>query len=130
VSRCSSPLLPAHILRLVEQRGGAACIDDDKVLKELNDFENKSGGSQGNNLTHGSKTAKSSDLDDLKEDLHLDADAALEQNMTVFTRKFDIQKRQIVDELSRVVEREGDRVISTLTSGPHDKIIDPVSASL
>jgi hypothetical protein len=34
------------------------------------------------------------------------------------------------DEMSRVVERQGDRIISAVTAGPHDKIIDPVSARL
>ena len=32
------------------------------------------------------------------------------------------------DELTKVVERQGDRVISAITAGPHDKIVDPVSA--
>ncbi|KAJ6591119.1 hypothetical protein DFH09DRAFT_1138663 [Mycena vulgaris] len=114
-----------EMARLVEQRGGQACLEDDKALKELNEFENKLGGSQGNNSAHGSRTTKASDLEDLKEDLHLEVETALEQNMAVFTRKFDIQKRQIVDELSRVIEREGDRVISAVTAGPHDRIIDP-----
>jgi hypothetical protein len=79
---------------LVEQRGGQACLDNDKALKELNDWENKSGGSQGN-ATHG-KTAKPGDVDDLKDDLHTDPDTAMEQNMTVFTRKFEVQTRQIM----------------------------------
>jgi hypothetical protein len=32
------------------------------------------------------------------------------------------------DEMSRVVERQGDRIISAVTAGPHDKIVDPVGA--
>ncbi|KAJ7846409.1 hypothetical protein B0H14DRAFT_936649 [Mycena olivaceomarginata] len=111
-----------EMARLVEQRGGQAVLDNDKALKELSDWENKSGGSQGSGATHG---GKSSDLDDLKDDLHTDPDAAMEQNMSVFTRKFEVQKRQIIDELSRVVERQGDRIISAVTAGPHDRIIDP-----
>ncbi|KAJ7846349.1 hypothetical protein B0H14DRAFT_934544 [Mycena olivaceomarginata] len=114
-----------EMARLVEQRGGQAVLDNDKALKELNDLENKSGASQGTGKTHGSKTAKPSDLDDLKDDLHTDPDAAVEQNMTVFTRKFEVQKRQIIDALSRVVERQGDRIINAVTAGPHDRIIDP-----
>ncbi|KAJ6588466.1 hypothetical protein B0H19DRAFT_1099542 [Mycena capillaripes] len=113
-----------EMARLVEQRGGQAVLDNDKALKELNDWENKSGGSQGS-TAHGGKMAKPADLDDLKDDLHTDPDAAMEQNMAVFTRKFEVQKRQIIDELSRVVERQGDRIISAVTAGPHDKIVDP-----
>jgi hypothetical protein len=84
---------------LVEQRGGQAVLDNDKALKELSDWENKSGGSQGSGATHGGKW---SDLDDLKDDLHTDPDTAMEQNMTVFTRKFEVQKRQIMFVVSRV----------------------------
>ncbi|KAJ6511394.1 hypothetical protein C8R47DRAFT_732752 [Mycena vitilis] len=114
-----------EMARQIQQRGGQAVIDNDKALKELNDWENKSGGAQGSPATHAGKSAKPADLDDLKDDLHTDPDTAMEQNMTVFTRKFEVQKRQIIDELSRVVERQGDRIISAVTAGPHDKIIDP-----
>jgi hypothetical protein len=129
---------------LVEQRGGQAqCLDNDKALKELADWENKSNTSQGTSTGPGSKTTKPSNLDDLKGDLHTDPDTAMEQNMTKFERKFEVQTRQIMlvtsciltaslmgdsDEMSRVVERQGDRIISAVTAGPHDKIIDPVSA--
>jgi hypothetical protein len=92
----SFPLHRAHDRRLVEQRGGQTVLDNDKALKELNDLENKSGASQGTGKIHGGNTAKLSDLDDLKDDLHMDPDAAMEQNMTVFTRKFEVQKRQIM----------------------------------
>ncbi|KAJ7177952.1 hypothetical protein C8R46DRAFT_667658 [Mycena filopes] len=110
--------------RQIQQRGGLAVLNNDKALKELNDYENKAN-PQGSTATHGGKMVKASDLDDLKADLHTDPDLAMEQNMTVFTRKFEVQKRQIIDELSRVVERQGDRIISAVNAGPHDKIIDP-----
>ncbi|KAJ7757035.1 hypothetical protein B0H16DRAFT_1721499 [Mycena metata] len=110
--------------RQIQQRGGLAVLNNDKALKELNDYENKSN-PQGTAAAHGGKTTRPSDWQDLKDDLHTDPDVAIEQNMTVFTRKFEIQKRQIIDELSRVVERQGDRIISAVNAGPHDKIIDP-----
>ncbi|KAJ6560234.1 hypothetical protein B0H19DRAFT_1146862 [Mycena capillaripes] len=108
------------IMKVVESKGGLkACQENDKILKELNDMENVGNPSSAAGL------GKSSNLADLKEDLHLDPDAAMEKNMAVFARKFEVQKRQIIDELSRVVQREGDRVISAVTAGPHDKILDP-----
>ncbi|KAJ7031624.1 hypothetical protein C8F04DRAFT_1110026 [Mycena alexandri] len=110
--------------RQIQQRGGLAVLNNDKALKELNDYENKSN-PQGTAATHGGKMAKPSDWQDLKDDLHADPDVAMKENMTVFTRKFEIQKRQIIDELTRVVERQGDRIISAVNAGPHDKIIDP-----
>ncbi|KAJ7115777.1 hypothetical protein C8R44DRAFT_213727 [Mycena epipterygia] len=114
-----------EMMRLVEQKGGLqACQENDKILKELSDLESKSSGSGG--AAPSAKTAgKTSALEDLKDDLMADPDAAMEKNLTVFSRKFEVQKRQIVDELTKVVEREGDRVISAITAGPHDKIIDP-----
>ncbi|KAF7366517.1 hypothetical protein MSAN_00909000 [Mycena sanguinolenta] len=113
-----------EMARLIEQRGGQVVLNDDKALKELNDWENKTGsGPQG--TTPGNKTAKPSSLEDLKDDLHLDPDVAMEQNMTKFSQKLDIQTRQITEEMERVVQRQGDRIISAVTAGPHDKIIDP-----
>ncbi|KAF8208355.1 hypothetical protein K438DRAFT_1813864 [Mycena galopus ATCC 62051] len=114
-----------EMARLVEQRGGQAVLNDDKALKDLNDFENKSGGSRGINAASSSKPTKPWDLDDLKDDLHTDPDTAMEQNLAKFSQKLDIQTRQITDEMNRIVERQGDRIISAVTAGPHDKIIDP-----
>ncbi|KAJ7507339.1 hypothetical protein B0H11DRAFT_2319240 [Mycena galericulata] len=112
--------------RMVEQKGGLqACQDNDKILKELSDLETKSSSSLGAPQSSAKAGAKSSVLEDLKDDLMVDVDASIEKNNTVFSRKFEVQKRQIVDELTKVVEREGDRVISAVTAGPHDKIIDP-----
>ncbi|KAJ7849789.1 hypothetical protein B0H14DRAFT_3866764 [Mycena olivaceomarginata] len=111
------------IMKVVESKGGLkACQENDKILKELNDMETAGNPSSGAGLGGGKS---SSSLADLKEDLHLDPGAATEKNMAVFVRKFEVQKRQIIDELSRVVQREGDRVISAVTAGPHDKIVDP-----
>ncbi|KAK7042365.1 hypothetical protein R3P38DRAFT_2890069 [Favolaschia claudopus] len=110
-----------EMTRMIKQRGGESVLDNDKALKELNEWENKTSASQGI-ATHGSKPAE---LDDLKDELRTDPDVAMEQNMVVFTRKLEVQTRQIIDEMSRLVERQGDRIISAVTAGPHDKIIDP-----
>ncbi|KAK7062151.1 hypothetical protein R3P38DRAFT_2495366 [Favolaschia claudopus] len=118
--------------RLVEQKGGLqACEGNDKILRELSEAENKSGNVQaqlGPNTKSAAKAtsgSKTFGLDDLKDELRTDPDAAAEQNLISFTRKFEVQQRQIIDELSKVVAREGDRVISALTGGPHEKIVDP-----
>ncbi|KAJ6536683.1 hypothetical protein DFH09DRAFT_1324429 [Mycena vulgaris] len=109
------------MMKVVESKGGLkACEENDKILKELNDLENA-----GNPQSAAGLGGKPSNLADLKEDLHLTPELAMEKNMAVFSRKFEVQKRQIIDELSRVIQREGDRVISMVTAGPHDKILDP-----
>ncbi|KAJ7246566.1 hypothetical protein B0H12DRAFT_758041 [Mycena haematopus] len=119
-----------EMARLVEQKGGLqACQDNDKVLKELNELEQKSGAAprQGPTSAKGSASATNSKsgLEDLKDDLMTDIDDAIAKNMTAFDRKFEVQTRQIIDEMSKVVERQGDRIIGAITAGPHDKIVDP-----
>ncbi|KAJ7188394.1 hypothetical protein C8R46DRAFT_19344 [Mycena filopes] len=116
-----------ELMRVVEQKGGLqACQENDKILKELSDLEAKASTSVGGGPQSAKAAGKtSSSLEDLKDDLMVDPEVAMEKNLTVFSRKFEVQKRQIVDELTKVIEREGDRVISAVTAGPHDKIIDP-----
>ncbi|KAJ7777905.1 hypothetical protein DFH07DRAFT_730843 [Mycena maculata] len=115
-----------EMMRVVEQKGGLqACQDNDKILKELSELEAKSSPGMGAPQSLTKAAGKSSALEDLKDDLMADPDAAMADNLKVFSRKFEVQKRQIVDELTKVVEREGDRVISAITAGPHDRIIDP-----
>ncbi|KAF7319371.1 VPS13 domain-containing protein [Mycena chlorophos] len=106
--------------RLVDQKGGASVLDNDKALKELNDIENKSLAAQA-----GSREKHTGTLADLKEDLRTSPDAAMDANMELFSRKFAVQQRQIIEELSHVVERQGDRIIGAVLAGPHDRIIDP-----
>ena len=66
--------------------------------------------------------------DDLRTDIFETPDAAVEKNQTVFFRKFEAQKRQIIDELTLVVKRESDRVIQEIKGGPHERIRDRVRA--
>ncbi|KAI0265555.1 hypothetical protein BC834DRAFT_987866 [Gloeopeniophorella convolvens] len=47
-----------------------------------------------------------------------------ERNLVVFTRKFEVQKRQIIDELTFVVKRESDRIVQEVKTGPHDRVRD------
>lgn len=64
-------------------------------------------------------------IKDLRKDLRQDWDTAVERNMSVFQRKFDLQLR----DLSLVIRRENSRVIHRLTAGPHDEIQDEASLS-
>ncbi|KAJ7785322.1 hypothetical protein DFH07DRAFT_976101 [Mycena maculata] len=113
----------AYDPRMIEKRGGQACLENDQVLKELSDFENNSGSNKTGKTSN--KLADIKDLADLKEDLHTDVEAALEKNMATFERKLEVQTRQITEEVNRIVKREGDRVINAITAGPGDKILDP-----
>jgi hypothetical protein len=65
-------------------------------------------------------------LDELKWELSEDVDLVLNRNMVVFMRKLDVQKRQLVLELTTVVKTQSDRVIKAVDAGPHDRVVDPV----
>jgi hypothetical protein len=66
----------------------------------------------------------------LREDILEDPSAAAEKNRVVFSRKFEAQKNQIVDELTRVVQRETDRVVQELKGKAQERIRDRVGFSL
>ncbi|KAI0759985.1 hypothetical protein BD413DRAFT_266792 [Trametes elegans] len=65
------------------------------------------------------------ELAQLVRELEDDPAVAIKKNFVVFERKFRIQQREIVEEMTRVIVHEGDRVISTVLEGPHERIIDP-----
>ena len=64
--------------------------------------------------------------DELRSDIFEDPNTAAEKNWVVFSRKFEAQKNQIIDELSIVVQRESDRVIRELKGSAHERIRDRV----
>ncbi|KIJ54026.1 hypothetical protein M422DRAFT_42301 [Sphaerobolus stellatus SS14] len=98
-------------------------VDNTKasLLKEIQDTEGKSGGT-GRDRKAGAKA----DTDEIWKDLHTDPDTAAAKNLEVFDRKFEVQKNQIVDEVNRIVQRQGERIISAITAGPRYRIKDPM----
>jgi hypothetical protein len=70
------------------------------------------------------------DLDPLKQELSEDVDQVLDQNMTIFIRKLDVQKKQLVLEMTIIVKAQADRVIRTIDSGPYERIEDEVNIVL
>lgn len=125
-----------ELLRLIDLKGGPkACMASDTILKELS-FVNESSdtasalsalGDYGDRSPQQSQSLDYKAFYILRKDLREDVQKTLEKNKIVFERKFDVQKRQIISEIEDAVHREGDRVITAVISGPHDRIIDPVS---
>ncbi|KAI0371099.1 hypothetical protein BV20DRAFT_211321 [Pilatotrama ljubarskyi] len=64
------------------------------------------------------------DVARLVQDLADDPETAVLKNYVWFERKFVLQERNIIREMTRVVVYEGDRVINTVLKGPHEKILD------
>jgi hypothetical protein len=121
----------ASLSKLVEENGGSEAVqENDNLLKELSSLKPTDGvSSQVGASQMGRRTGKAYTFEDLQDDLHTDPEVAIEKNMTVFMRKFEIQQRRLLDEMEVVVKREGDRVIKALSGGSHDRILDPVSLS-
>jgi len=120
-----------QLSELVAARGGLKVLrDNDKTLLELERTAGKVSSALkaevGRARREQSKDTTLS-ADDLRRDVLEDPTVAVEKNLTVFSRKFEAQKNQIVDELTLVVKRESDRVIKEVKGGPHERILDRVS---
>ena len=111
--------------RVREKGGIQAVIDNDRSLKDLVDLYR---GSESTVEVAGARGRRdiAVDITDLRLEIREGVEVAVERNAETFLRKFEMQRKQIVDELSRVMHREGDRIISAVTAGPHDRIVDPV----
>jgi len=120
------------LVAMVEKMGGRDAVwDDEQLMKKLAE--------EPNTRTHAGEAARSgSDSDnrhstdrsfnfiELKREIESPPDEAIAKNFEYFNGKFDLQKRQIEEAMERIVTREGDRVISAVAAGPHDRIIDRV----
>jgi hypothetical protein len=129
-----------ELLEAVSTRGGVkACLENNDALKELTTISQKQvsrsfaagppGIQWGAKLGSQDKDEKAA-FDDLKKELAENVEETLEKNLVVFERKLGMQMRQIQTELEGAIQREGDRVITAVISGPHDRIIDPVGCDV
>jgi hypothetical protein len=114
----------------VSAKGGVKALrNNDKMLLEL-ERQVSEAPSLSSVEVHWAPRSKPGDTSqkakDLRTEIFEDPDAAVEKNQTVYFRKFEAQKRQIIDELTSVVKREGDRVIQEIKAGPHERILDRV----
>lgn len=121
-----------QLSELVAAKGGLKVLrDNDKTLLELERAAEKVSGAPKAELGLARREQpKSTTLDDLRKDVIEDPTVTVEKNLAVFSRKFEAQKNQIVDELTLVVKRESDRVIQEVKGGPHERILDRVSGLL
>jgi len=108
---------------LVEQKGGDAAIDNVQAMKELSDAEAAISVPAG---MERHRPTKKFDLAEIQHEIRDDPTEAIAKNAEFFNRKFDIQRRQIKEDVERALGREGDRIISAVTAGPHERVVDPV----
>ena len=109
---------------MVEERGGVAVLENERAMKELAEAEFAFVAPLGSDSRHGGP--RPFDVVELQHEIKGNPDEAIEMNAEFFNRKFDIQRRQIMEDIARAVNREGDRIISVVTAGPHDRIVDSV----
>ncbi|KAI8975832.1 hypothetical protein BD414DRAFT_497057 [Trametes punicea] len=129
-----------ELAALVQKKGGpAAVVGKEETLKELLNFKPSSLAAsvkrrerdgpehlmQVQVKTKASVRPETIDTKDLVRELAESPEVAMKNNFEVFERKFKMQQRELAEEMSRMVHHEGDRVIEAVTSGPHDRIIDP-----
>ena len=118
---------------LVNAKGGVNVIrNNDKVLLDLEKAASKVSSSptvEGHRMRQAPPGDGDLEVGILREDILEDPNAAAEKNRVMFSRKFEAQKNQIVDELTRVVQRESDRVVQELKGKAQERIRDRVSFS-
>ena len=120
-----------EIMARVGDKGGEAVVlENDRLLKELLDLYRGTDGAVESSGLRGRRDVATVGIEDLKLEIREDIEIAVERNAETFSRKYEMQRKLIIDELSRVVHREGDRIIDAVTAGPHDRIIDPVRVFL
>ncbi|OBZ66087.1 hypothetical protein A0H81_13974 [Grifola frondosa] len=108
---------------LIRSKGGAEVVlNDDDALREILGAD--IGLFRLSDHNRAQADGSKYDLQELKIDLDIEPTHAVRENMKRFEQKFQMQKRSIED-LAEAIHHEGDRVIESITSGPHDKIVDP-----
>ncbi|RPD54176.1 hypothetical protein L227DRAFT_580748 [Lentinus tigrinus ALCF2SS1-6] len=116
-----------ELAALVQKKGGpTAVMGDNDTLKELLKFKPASTTiTKRDGAEHKAHEGGGDDLSIVKEELFDSPELAIRKNLDIFERKFKMQQRELTEEVKRVIHHEGDRVIEAVTSGPHERIIDP-----
>ena len=109
---------------IVEKMGGATALEKGHVIRQLADAELTFATPSGSDDRHDG--GHPFDFVQLQHEIKGDPNEAIKKNAELFNRKFDIQRRQIVEDIARGVDRKGDRIISAVTASPRDRIVDPV----
>ncbi|KAF8843364.1 hypothetical protein BDN67DRAFT_924335 [Paxillus ammoniavirescens] len=125
---------------VAETKGGqAACTDNDDLLQRVivlsrnaraNAKDVKDGPPSLAPGIANKAIGKGSALDPhvlaaIRNELTEDIDKTLTNNMELFDRKLKVQQKQLMEQLDSVVHREGDRIITAVVSGSHDRLLDP-----
>ena len=115
------------------QPGGVeAALKNDALLEQVlaaqKSKDGKGAGARRHGGGSGAEEDKTKTISELRAEVGKDVEQVLADNK-YFEQKFEVVRMQ-VDEVKVSIKRETDRVIDTLLSGPHERIIDRVSPSM
>jgi hypothetical protein len=122
-----------RLLVAFEEKGGVEGLRIDDNLRALLEVEksvSKSSGQpniEGRRMRRAKRSDANLDVNNERNDILEDPSVVIENNLTVFSRKFKIQRNQIIHKVSDIVQREGDRVIREMHGSAHERIRDQVS---
>jgi hypothetical protein len=113
---------------LVEKKGGVKALkNDDKMLLSLDEAASETPHTEGRSAQRVNPNDAQLNVDDLKNDIFEDPGLALKKNQSVFVRKFEVQKRMLIKELTDAIRRDTDRVVRGTKGGPCERLLDRVS---
>lgn len=119
----------------IEAKGGShVVLENDMLLRELFDDNEKKVSARSGKENPGKALPTSTrsqgqstyGLSDLKDELHEGWETAVRKNIQSFEGKFRVEQRRLREQLERFIQDENDRLLTTITSGPHDLIKHPV----
>ena len=111
------------VARIKDKAGVETVLENERLLRELVDGN---GGFSGDAVEVRGRRGVTFDVEELKSELREDIESTTEKNAQTFSRKFEMQRNQIMDQLSTVACSERGRFVDAVTSGLHDRIVDPV----
>jgi hypothetical protein len=115
---------------LVAKKGGVKALrGNERAFLDLEKYvSNRSGqaGLEGLRTRQEKLGDADPEVENLRNEIFEDPNAAADNNWRVFSRKFDAQRNQIIDKLTLVVQRESDRVIREVQGSAHERIRDRV----
>ncbi|KAJ3717477.1 hypothetical protein C8R42DRAFT_711647 [Lentinula raphanica] len=104
--------------------GVNACLQDDQLLEKLIDLGGEpisditfKTGNKAQNL----KAARKKLLEDFREDIS----KVIQQNLSSFTQRMEIQEKLIKETIENSFQIHNDSLLTALQKGAHDQIIDP-----
>jgi hypothetical protein len=121
-----------RLLEALADKGGVEGLRNNDNLRALLEVEKSVSkplsqpNIEGPRIRQAKRSDANPEVDNERSDILEDPGVVIGNNWTVFSRKFEAQKNQIIDELTLVVERESDRVIREVHGSALERIRDRV----